>query len=156
MIGDGEAIMDEIESVFKSKMGAKITELNAERGDSLLPAFNADSWKKYRLPGNSMMPNYPVSFLQYINESPMPSIIKGGSSVSYNIAIDTIIQASNTENDDKKMLRLQRAIFEVLKDDLTHCFPGIQAVSTDIVQGSDANNQQFLIGQVVISIVVAF
>ena len=155
MINDGEGIMDEVETVFKANMAAKLTALNTEKGDSLLIAFETAAWFKYRLPGQKIMPNYPVAILQYLTGTPTVQI-KGGSSIGYNIAIDVIIQVSNTENDDRKLMRYQRAIIEILKENLTSCFTAIELVSTDLVQGEDVNEQQFLIGQVVFSVVIVF
>jgi len=155
MINDGEGIMDEVETVFKANMAAKLTALNTEKGDSLLIAFDADSWLKYRLPGQGTMPPFPVSFLQYLTGTPTTQI-KGGHSIGYNIAIDCIIQSSNTEDDDRKLLRYQRAVLGVLKENLSGCFTAIELVSTDMVQGEDVNQQQFLIGQVVFSVVIVF
>ena len=155
MSNDGEGIMDEVETVFKANMAAKLTALNTEKGDSLLVAFAAEAWFKYRLPGQKIMPNYPVAFLQYLTDTPAV-VIKGSSSIGYNIAIDVIIQASNTEDDDRKLMRYQRAIIEILKENLTSCFTAIELVSTDLVQGEDVNQQQFLIGQVVFNVQIFY
>lgn len=147
-IQDLETIMSEIETIMKANLQSYITDMNTEKGDTLLAAFEPNSYLMYRLDGN-VMPNYKISFLQYFNATPTKSIT-GASAIQAQIAIDIIIDLENDLLSDIRLMRYMRIIKKIIDKKITPNFTSSSIISTDYIQGKDANLKAFLLGQIVI------
>lgn len=153
---DIEKVMDDIAAILKVKIPLKITEINTEKGDSLLPVPNFSTEpNKYQLWFLNDLP-YDISYHQFIARAPEVTSIDTGNADKHYIGLSAII-AEDAEGDmAKKQVRLNRVFEEIINCNLYEYNKEVRIESFDMPTLNDKhNNNVFVVSNVTFSIVLA-
>ncbi len=153
-IKDLEYIMDDIETTLKANLQSFISTYNTNKGDSLLPNFDSDAYYPYRLPGQGILPPYPVFFTQYPSGPPEAQSQNQSVGLVYRVAIDACVKASAlvSKEDEKKVLRYQQVLIRAIDQKITPNYPSSKIESCDQIFGTDVSGNMLGIAQVIVSI----
>jgi hypothetical protein len=128
-----------------ANLQAKITEINDEKGDTLINDFNS---RQYFLPdgvGPEIIPNFKVSYFQF-NPAEFIGVITNDSiftATDNEIQIDAIIAHSTRCDNYFKGVRVQRAIKEVLQEQIFVIFPNSVIMELPIAHLQDDSSNLY-------------
>lgn len=148
---DIEVVMQEIRDTMVSKLPDAITAMNTEKGDTLLPTFDTESYFLYRLGSVDLMPNYLVSFLQHFESTDVVSITSS-TAINYRVAINVVIRITNDGLSDIRLTRYMRILRDIIDKHVTPCYSGSRIENVDYIQGDDSQKNLYLIGQFIIGV----
>lgn len=132
---DVETVFTKLSAKIKTKLAARITAINTEKGDTLLSELNADAWCEGSL--DEAIKSYKDFGFAYVDG------IEGtvnGPMVGQNISIevDLIFSQEADFMDYKRLLRYQRALNEAAQEAWDSCMKGYDRATVTILQPIDA------------------
>jgi hypothetical protein len=110
---DVETLVDDLVTMFKAKLGAAITSINSEKGDTLLVAPDANAWFFQNL--NDKMFNYEP-FVFYAVDPILEQSNSASTSENVKISFEiALVDKGEIDTDSfyRKLLRYTRAFREV-------------------------------------------
>jgi hypothetical protein len=122
---DVEKLLDAIEAYFKANLNNKITQINTEKGDTLLDPVNQSAF----LLGNLESENKSYSPFVLIQIADVTSSFAGNAvAENYQIEVLMFLQDDyNSTNNWRQVLRYWRALKEVSSDAWDRVAKGMQA-----------------------------
>ncbi len=155
-IFDIEDIMDDVKALMVANLQAKFTEINTEKGDSLLIDFTSDAYKLYRLPTVEGLGFYPVEFFQYLESGfNIVQELQEQVALSVPITIDVIVCDKFDCNSDRVALRYQRAIREVFSLNIAReKYTEVKFTKAEVISGTSQEGKLYTIASVTFEITV--
>ena len=128
-ITDIEDVMNRIKDIFVANIPTMITACNADKGDSIVPAFLSETFYMWRL---LEAPPYAVSYLLDIATD--PEIINGGVGEVveiYTLRITSIINDDFTTNIPLIKHRLNKIFKEILYEKVSREYSTLKVLKED-------------------------
>jgi hypothetical protein len=137
---DIESFMGEFETLVKTNIQTYMTAVSTEKGDSLLPGFDSDS---YRLWSISDIPPYQLSFLQFIAGDPFVDVSNPGldHALSYSVRLTCFVQDTADDNMGKIKARMNRVLLIMFQEKIVPKFTNlnltISSIDSTLLQSPD-------------------
>ena len=114
-IYDVEVFMTKLETFVKANLQTCIDDVQTEKGDSLVEAFDPES---YRVWSMSDIPPFPLSYLQFIAGDPTIVSQSGGMGESYEypIRLTCFVLETAQLNVAKKKARMNRILARLVRE----------------------------------------
>jgi len=126
---DIETVMNEIADIMKANLQAKITEINTEKGDTLLSNFVAEA---YFLWDSSSIPKYEVAFLQYMDSVATVQAEKQGAlAINYRISIAVMFRDAKDAFFALRDTRYARVVREIIQEKIAPVFSNLEIMKVD-------------------------
>lgn len=150
---DFEVIFDQIAASFRSQLGPKITEINTEKGDFSLDAFDSTKdYFEYNLPSKDTVPNRPAFFVQTI-ENPGVTSIETASAFSFPVGVYAYVHMKGDGNDDRRLLRYGRIVRDIIDETVAYEWNGVRIMENILAQYQDGQRHNlFLIVGTIFSV----
>lgn len=127
---DIESFLRDLDAYLKAKLPAKITAVNADKGDSLLEAIPAEAF--FVLTANNKMEAYKRFIFTGIVDL---DTIQAGPNLAEQLSAQVLVSCTDIGDPDEawRMLRYQRAIKEVIAGGFTDFRSGLKIVVKSLV-----------------------
>lgn len=149
---DLETIMDDIATIMKANIQAYVTEVNAAKGDSLLPAFAAADYHLWNLRD---VPNKQISYLQLIAQDPRINSANASNLIIYYIQINTMWRIKDRDNIPKIKARYHYIFSRILAEKVAPKYPDIEITDLNSILGQEEDTEDGLVEFITVTFTVS-
>ena len=122
---DAEQFVKNLETNVKANLNAEITQLNTDKGDSLLSTLDSEAF--YMQDIKSSAYNYDPICLIYVNDATLEEFSFDASINTYEIYLIIGYSEQNDINNGYRLLRYQKAIENYIAKNQNKVFRGVKA-----------------------------
>ncbi len=156
-IRDIETIMDDIKQVITGSIQSVITSINTEKGDTLIPTFDPDSYLMHDISHYSILPPYSVFHLQTIHNATDIKPNEETNGLEYRIELASFIsQQLNADNDYRIGLRYQRVLYELYSQYIAPHTRGTELLGNTITSLADDRNKAYTFSSLTFKVSVIY
>lgn len=139
---DKEDVLIQLEDLYKSKLNAKITEIEVGKGAIGLKQISSKAYANDL--NEKVMNQNPFILIGVSDDIPTQNGPRIGEKVTYSVILCTEDSINSSSENYKRMLRYQRCLKDVAKDNWKNFFHSLQLEVTNLqpVSFSDQNTNK--------------